>query len=49
MEQLFSYNHLFNFTKNIFLAIGCSDSHANTATVALLAADVRGIVMVWHA
>ncbi len=43
MEQLFSYNHLFNFTKSIFLAIGCNEEHATTATTALLAADVRGI------
>lgn len=43
MNQVFSYNHLFQFTKNIFLAIGCSEEHATTATTALLAADVRGI------
>jgi LDH2 family malate/lactate/ureidoglycolate dehydrogenase len=43
MEQIFSYHHLFQFTKNIFLAIGCSEADANTATTALLAADLRGI------
>jgi LDH2 family malate/lactate/ureidoglycolate dehydrogenase len=43
MEHLFSYNHLYSFTYNIFKAIGCSDAHAETATKALLAADVRGI------
>lgn len=43
MDQLFSYNHLLNFTKNIFLAIGCSDADATIASTALLAADVRGI------
>jgi LDH2 family malate/lactate/ureidoglycolate dehydrogenase len=43
MEQTFSYTHLYNFTQNIFLAIGCSEEHASTATKALLAADVRGI------
>jgi len=43
MEQTFSYTHLYNFTQNIFLAIGCSEEHAATATKALLAADVRGI------
>jgi len=43
MEQIFSYQHLYNFTKNIFSAIGCSDEHATTATKALLEADVRGI------
>ncbi len=43
MEQTFSYNHLYQFTKNIFSAIGCSEEHATTATKALLTADVRGI------
>jgi L-2-hydroxycarboxylate dehydrogenase (NAD+) len=43
MEQTFTYNHLYTFTKNIFSAIGCSEEHATTATKALLAADVRGI------
>lgn len=43
MEQHFSYNKLFNFTKNIFLAMGCRDKDATIATTALLAADVRGI------
>ncbi len=43
MEQHFSYNKLYNFTKNIFLAIGCNDKDATIATTALLAADVRGI------
>lgn len=42
-EQVFSYQHLFSFTKNVFLAIGCSDEHATTATTTLLSADVRGI------
>jgi L-2-hydroxycarboxylate dehydrogenase (NAD+) len=43
MEQTFSYTYLFEFTYNIFKAIGCSDIDATTATKALLAADVRGI------
>jgi L-2-hydroxycarboxylate dehydrogenase (NAD+) len=43
MEQLFSYNHLFNFTKNVFNAIGCNEDDAAIATTALLAADLRGI------
>ncbi|TWI80162.1 LDH2 family malate/lactate/ureidoglycolate dehydrogenase [Lacibacter cauensis] len=42
-EQVFSYQHLFSFTKNVFLAMGCSDEHATTATTTLLSADVRGI------
>ena len=43
MEQVFSYQYLFSFTKNVFLAMGCSEADAATATKALLAADVRGI------
>jgi len=42
-EQLFSYHQLFDFTKAIFQKIGCSDKHADTATKALLSADLRGI------
>lgn len=42
-EQVFSYQHLYSFTKNVFLAIGCSEEHATTATTTLLSADVRGI------
>ena len=43
MEKIFSYTELYNFTYNIFKAIGCNDSDATTATKALLAADIRGI------
>lgn len=43
MEHTLSYNHLCNFTYNIFKSIGCSDKHATTATKALLTADIRGI------
>jgi LDH2 family malate/lactate/ureidoglycolate dehydrogenase len=43
MEQLFSYNQLFTFSKNIFQKIGCSDKDAETAARALLSADLRGI------
>src|ERR1051326_1313432 len=42
-EQLFSYQHLFEFTKNILQKIGCSASDADLATRVLLSADVRGI------
>jgi L-2-hydroxycarboxylate dehydrogenase (NAD+) len=42
-EQFFSYQHLFNFTKSIFQKIGCSPADADTATKALLSADLRGI------
>jgi L-2-hydroxycarboxylate dehydrogenase (NAD+) len=43
MEKIFSYKELYNFTYNIFKAIGCHDNDATTATKALLAADIRGI------
>jgi LDH2 family malate/lactate/ureidoglycolate dehydrogenase len=42
-EQIFSYRQLFDFTKTIFQKIGCSNEHADTATKALLSADLRGI------
>lgn len=43
MPKYFSYQQLFSFSKNIFLKIGCSDVDAETATVSLLSADLRGI------
>lgn len=43
MEKLFSYEQLSFFALNIFKAIGCSDTHAATATKVLLSADIRGI------
>ena len=42
-DKIYSYQQLFNFTKSIFQKIGCSDAHADTATKALLSADLRGI------
>ena len=42
-EQLFPYQQLFDFTKAVFIKIGCSNQHAETATTALLSADLRGI------
>lgn len=42
-EQIFSYQQLAEFTKAVFQKIGCTDQHADTATKALLSADVRGI------
>ena len=41
--MLFSYKQLYHFTFNVFTSMGCSTEHAATATVALLAADIRGI------
>ncbi|MDE3235372.1 MAG: Ldh family oxidoreductase [Bacteroidota bacterium] len=43
MEQIFTYDRIYSFTHAIFLAIGCSEKDATTATQTLLSADVRGI------
>jgi L-2-hydroxycarboxylate dehydrogenase (NAD+) len=43
MEQLFTYEQLFSFAKNIFLKIGCSEKDASIATKTLLSADLRGV------
>ena len=40
---LYSYDQLYQFTYKVFKNIGCSDEHANTASVGLIAADLRGI------
>src|SRR5499425_1385024 len=42
-EQLFSYQRLFDFTRNIFLKIGCSKTDAELAAKVLVSADLRGI------
>jgi len=42
-EKTYSYQQLFDFTKTVFEKIDCSPEHADTATKALLSADVRGI------
>ena len=43
MSKIFSYDQLFDFSKNVFLKMGCSESDANLAAKVLLSADVRGI------
>ena len=43
MNNTFSYQQLFSFTKNIFLKIGCNDTDADNATKTLLSADLRGV------
>jgi LDH2 family malate/lactate/ureidoglycolate dehydrogenase len=43
MAQEFSYQQLFDFTKSIFLKIGCPEEDATLATTVLLSADLRGI------
>jgi L-2-hydroxycarboxylate dehydrogenase (NAD+) len=42
-ETNYTYQQLYNFTKSVFVKIGCSDEHATTATTALLSADLRGV------
>jgi L-2-hydroxycarboxylate dehydrogenase (NAD+) len=42
-EQLFPYQKLFDFTKNILLKIGCSETDSDTSAEILLSADLRGI------
>ncbi len=43
MHKMFSYQQLYIFTNTIFLKIGCNNADAQTATKALLSADLRGI------
>jgi L-2-hydroxycarboxylate dehydrogenase (NAD+) len=43
MHKTFFYQQLYIFTNNIFLKIGCNNADAETATKALLSADLRGI------
>ncbi len=43
MDQQFSYQELYQFTYNVFKAMGCSETDATTATTVLLSADLRGI------
>src|SRR5688572_20552501 len=42
-EQLFSFQQLSAFTSAVFQKIGCPQQDAETATLALLSADLRGI------
>ena len=43
MDQLFSYEQLFTFSKAVFEKIGCSEKDAATSTTVLLSADLRGV------
>jgi L-2-hydroxycarboxylate dehydrogenase (NAD+) len=43
MTQTFSYEQLFHFVYQVFLKMGCSESHAKLATKVLLSADMRGV------
>lgn len=41
--QYFSYDKLYNFARQVFIKMGCSEQDAILATEVLLSADVRGI------
>ncbi|MEO6230190.1 MAG: Ldh family oxidoreductase [Ferruginibacter sp.] len=43
MEKVYTYQHLYDFAKNIFIKIGCNELNANTAAKVLLSADLRGV------
>lgn len=43
MDKLIDHKHLLEFTTNVFLTMGCSRIHAETAAEALVSADLRGI------
>jgi len=42
-EQVFAYDQLLAFTKNVFHKIGCPPQQADTAARVLLSADMRGV------
>lgn len=42
-EKIYSYQHLFNFTTQVFKHIGCPAEQAELAAEVLLSADLRGI------
>ena len=41
--MIFSYQHLYDFTVEVFQHIGCSDADSRLAATVLLSADLRGI------
>jgi LDH2 family malate/lactate/ureidoglycolate dehydrogenase len=43
MATIFQYDTLFQFTKKVFLSMGCSETDAQTAATVLVSADLRGI------
>lgn len=43
MDHFFSYQQLFDYTKNIFFSIGCTEDDAVLASEVLLSADLRGV------
>lgn len=42
-EKLFAYNDLFEFTKSVFIRIGCPEEDAAISARVLLSADLRGV------
>jgi len=40
---MYSYNHLKDFSRSIFLKIGCSEEHSDMASKTLVSADLRGV------
>ena len=42
-ERIFTYDQLVDFSKNIFIKIGCSEADATLAAKVLVSADIRGI------
>lgn len=42
-ETLFTHRQLAEFSKSVFLKMGCSEEHATIATESLLRADLRGV------
>ncbi|KAA2240458.1 Ldh family oxidoreductase [Chitinophaga agrisoli] len=43
MDHIFSYQHLREFTREVFIRMGCSLEHADKASEVLLSADLRGV------
>ena len=42
-EKLYAYKDLFEFTKSVFIRIGCSETDAEISSRVLLSADLRGV------
>lgn len=40
---MYNYQQLYDFSRNIFLKIGCSEEHASSAAEVLVSADLRGV------
>ncbi len=43
MSQIFSYQELYEFARQVFLHMGCNEEDAGLATKVLLSADLRGV------